>query len=213
MADPVRRTADEQFDSLETQVHSGRFGMWLFLGSETLLFGALIGVYVAYRLLYGQDFVEALAHNDQLLGTLNTVVLITSSFTAAMAVDAVRSNRPKRVVWFLIATLFLASCFLIIKSYEYMAHFDEGIYPGLHYTNEEYGSRGAKLFFTLYYFMTGLHALHVVGGMIVIAIIALKHRNRPYTSEYYLPLDLTVLYWHMVDVVWIFLWPLFYLLR
>lgn len=213
VADQPRRTVDEQFDSLETQVHSGRFAMWMFLGSETLLFGALIGVYVAYRILYGHDFVEALHHNDQLLGTLNTIVLITSSFTAAMAVDAVRGDRPKRVVWFLLATLFLAGCFLIIKSYEYMHHFQEGIYPGLQYSNEELDSRGARLFFTLYFFMTGLHALHVIGGMVVIAVIALVHRNRPYTNEYYMPLELTVLYWHMVDVVWIFLWPLFYLLK
>jgi cytochrome c oxidase subunit III len=213
MADQPARRVEEQFDSLETQIHSGRLGMWIFLGSETLLFGALIALYVAYRILYGQDFVDALAHNDQVLGTLNTVILITSSFTAAMAVDAVRSDRPQRVRWFLLATLVLAGCFLAVKGFEYAAHFEEGIYPGLGYQNVEFDTRGARLFYTLYYFMTGLHALHVVGGMIAIALVARAHWRRPYSEEYFLPLDLTVLYWHMVDVVWIFLWPLFYLLQ
>jgi cytochrome c oxidase subunit 3 len=203
----------EQFYDLVTQRASARLGMWVFLGSETRLFAGLFALYVAYRLMYHDEFSAGVAHNNQLFGTINTLVLLTSSLTVALAIAALRAGRPKRVGLLLLLTLLLASAFLVIKGFEYSHHFAEGIYPGTSYQFAELDTRGAKLFFTLYYFMTGLHALHVIAGMGVIGLLALLHWRRPYGAADHLPVELGGLYWHLFDAVWIFLWPLFYLIR
>ena len=216
MQDPEprqERVPEEQFEDLDKQGHAARLGIWIFLGSETLLFGALFALYVAYRTLYAEEFVAGVRHNDLAIGTINTFVLITSSFTVAMAVHAARNHRARRVLLWLGLTVALAAVFLVLKGVEYAHHFDEGIYPGSRYRFEELDTSGAKLFFTLYFFMTGLHALHVVGGMVALVAIGAVHRRRPYDARYYVPLDAGALYWHLVDVVWIFLWPLLYLTR
>jgi cytochrome c oxidase subunit 3 len=202
-----------QFQDVPTQAHAARLGMWLFLASETLLFGALFGLYIGYRLLYRGDFAEAMGHTEAVLGTLNTAVLITSSFTAAAAIDALRSDKPRRVIPLLGVTMALALAFLVIKGTEYGHHFAHGIFPGSHFSDPALSAPGVKLFFTLYYLMTGLHALHVLGGMGALGTVAWFHHRRPYTAQHHVPVDLCVLYWHLVDVVWIFLWPTFYLLK
>lgn len=205
----------EHFSSLAQQEHAAHFGMWLFLTSETLLFGALFGLYTGYRLQHGQEFVAAARLNNAVLGTVNTVILVTSSFFAAWAVHSVQHSdepgRQKTAVRCLLATLLLGSTFLVVKAVEYGDHFAHGIYPGLHYRSSELPGEGAKLFFTLYYFMTGLHAAHVIGGLVTLAILALLAARGRYTSRRHTSLELGVLYWHLVDVVWIFLWPLMYL--
>lgn len=205
----------DQYDSLETQQHAARLGMWVFLGSETLLFAALFALYMAYRMIYPEGFAAGVEHSDQVMGTLNTVVLITSSFTVALAVHAVRDGHRRGVGWLLLATIALAGVFLVIKGFEYAHHFRDGIYPGHLFDNDELDThgRGPILFFTLYFFMTGLHALHVIAGIVFLGVVAVVHRRRPYTSESYVPLDLGALYWHLVDAVWIFLWPIFYLMK
>jgi cytochrome c oxidase subunit III len=198
------------FASPEHRERAARFGMWLFLTSETLLFGALFGVYTGYRLAHSAEFHAAARMNDARLGTLNTVILVSSSFFAAWAVHAARHERRRTVLYCLLSTLLLGVGFLLVKSFEYGGHFAHGIFPGAHYHNLEHPSAGARLFFTLYYFMTGLHAAHVVGGLITLAVLArLCSRRRVLAT--YIPLELGVLYWHLVDAVWIFLWPLLYL--
>jgi len=200
----------EHFATPEQQERATHLGMWLFLTSETLLFGALFGVYTGYRLAYSVEFHAAQRLNHAWLGTLNTVILVSSSFFAAWAVHAARHERRRTVLRCLLATLVLGLGFLVVKSFEYADHFAHGIFPGAHYASAEQPGAGARLFFTLYFFMTGLHAAHVIGGLVTLGVLAyLASRRR--SLQRYTPLELGVLYWHLVDAVWIFLWPLLYL--
>ncbi len=201
----------EHFESFEQQEHAAHLGMWLFLTSEILLFGALFALYTGYRVIYSHEFMVASHHNNVAIGTTNTLILITSSFLAAWAVHAVRHDRRLTVLFCLFGTVALGVCFLGLKSLEYREHFAEGIFPGASYAFAALPERGAAIFFTLYYFMTGLHALHVIGGLVALTVVALRARARRYSAASYTSLELSVLYWHLVDVIWIFLWPLMYL--
>lgn len=201
----------EHFESFEKQEHAARLGMWVFLGSETLLFAGLFALYTAYRNEYTAEFEQAFHHNDIVIGTANTVVLITSSFFIAWALHAVRGDRRRMAALALTATLALGMTFLVLKGIEYAHHFHEGIYPGGYYRFDALPTQGAVLFFTLYYFMTGLHALHVIGGLTVIVVLLVMTLRRRFTPERHTALELGALYWHLVDVIWIFLWPLLYL--
>jgi cytochrome c oxidase subunit 3 len=201
----------EHFASIEQQEHAAHFGMWLFLASEVLLFGALFGLYSAYRVVYGKAFLDAAHHNNTTIGTINTFILISSSFFAAWAVHSIRRERQRAVVGSLAITIVLGCVFLALKAVEYLEHFHEGIYPGALYRFEALPTGGANVFFTLYYFMTGLHGLHVVGGLIALCVVLWRAARRHYTRTRYTSLELSVLYWHLVDLIWIFLWPLMYL--
>lgn len=201
----------EWFEDAKKQAEASQLGMWLFLSSEVLLFGALFALYVAYRATYTAGFAAATHHNNVLIGTVNTVLLITSSFFVAWAGHAVRHARRTTAVVSLLAAVFLGATFLFLKGVEYTQHFRDGIFPGRYYAFAELPGHGAKLFFTLYYFMTGLHALHVLGGMVFLLALAwLVHREKVW-AEHYTILENGGLYWHLVDVVWIFLWPMLYL--
>lgn len=201
----------EHFESLEREVTAVRLGMWIFLGSETLLFAGLFGLYATYRVAHPGVFAAAIDHNDKLLGSLNTVVLIGSSYAVAMAHHVLKGGRPDRAVKLIGVTLALAATFLCIKAFEYGHHFDEGIYPGGRGAHFAGAPAATAIFFTLYFATTGLHAVHVVAGMAVLAWIARRIHQRRVTAEREHVLELGALYWHLVDVVWIFLWPLYYL--
>jgi cytochrome c oxidase subunit 3 len=203
----------EQFGSWEQQQHAAHLGMWLFLTSEVLLFGALFGLYTAYRLEYGEAFRLAARHNQLWLGTTNTLILITSSLLAAWAVHALKSGRAALAELCLLGTIALGGVFLFLKLSEYSDHFEHGILPGAYYRSRELAERGANTFFTLYYFMTGLHGLHVLGGMSALSVMFVQIVRGRYSQAHSTPVELSVLYWHLVDVIWIFLWPLFYLLH
>jgi cytochrome c oxidase subunit 3 len=206
----IAKAGAEHFDTPEQRERAAHLGMWLFLTSETLLFGALFGVYTGYRLSHAAEFIAASRLNDTRLGTLNTVILISSSFFAAWAVHAAHHERVRSVRRCLFVTLVLGLGFLAVKAVEYSTHFAHGIFPGAHYDHHELPGAGARLFFTHYYFMTGLHAAHVIGGLVTLGVLAfLAPRRAPLAR--YVPLELGVLYWHLVDAVWIFLWPLLYL--
>jgi len=199
------------FEDATRQAQASQLGMWLFLTSEVLLFAGLFALYVAYRITYSQSFAEASRHNDVLIGTTNTLILITSSFFVAWAVHAVRSDRRRTVVLSLLAAVALGAVFLTLKAFEYSDHFHHGIYPGGYYAFDELPANGAKIFFTLYYFMTALHAFHVIGGMIALAVVAILAARGKVRGDYHTSLENAGLYWHLVDVVWIFLWPMLYL--
>jgi cytochrome c oxidase subunit 3 len=201
----------EHFASRAQQDHAARLGMWLFLTSEVLLFGALIGLYTGYRLRYGKDFAEAAHHNNVWLGTANTLILVTSSFFAAWAVRAISLARIRTALVSFATTILLAVAFLALKSIEYGDHFAHHIFPGSYYAFPALPSHGANLFFTLYFVLTGLHALHVLGGMTALGVVTVNTLRGRYGPERYLTAELVVLYWHLVDVIWIFLWPLLYL--
>ncbi|KAB2889269.1 MAG: cytochrome c oxidase subunit 3 family protein [Kofleriaceae bacterium] len=186
-------------------------GVWVFLGSETLLFAGLFALYAAQRTEHAAAFHEAAAHNEVWVGTVNTIVLLVSSFFVAWAVHMVRRDRARAALLSLGATVLLGLTFLGLKAYEYAHHLSEGFAPGVAYANEELTSGGARMFFTLYYAMTGLHALHVIAGLAIIGVIAIGVRRRRVNAARPTLLELGGLYWHLVDVVWIFLWPLLYL--
>lgn len=200
-----------QYDTLERQHATARLGMWIFLASESLLFAALFALYAAYRFVYPVEFHAAAAHANVALGTINTYVLLTSSLTVALAIDATKRAHRRRALVLLAITIALGVVFEILKGVEYGQHLADGIAPGGYYAYAALPAHGAVLYFTLYYLMTGLHALHVAGGLCALAWLwVLLYRGR-ITADSYLSFELGGLYWHLVDLVWIFLWPLLYL--
>lgn len=200
------------FTSLHQQYEASQLGMWAFLLTEILFFGGLFLAYTIYRMLYPAGFAAASHHLDVLLGGVNTVVLISSSLTMAMAVHAGHEGKKNVIAGYLLLTLALGLVFLGIKSVEYSHKFHEHLVPGPHFAFGGYTQPGPELFFSLYFAMTGLHALHMVIGMVGLVILTLKALGGRYTKEYSTPVEMMGLYWHFVDIVWIFLFPLLYLL-
>lgn len=203
---------EDHFESLAQQAHAARLGMWVFLASEVLLFGAAFTVFVAYQVRFPGAFHQAIEHNTKILGTLNTAVLLTSSTLVAGAVHALRGGSRRAAMALVAGTIGLAFVFLGIKFFEYARHFDEGIYPGgVGRFFTEHDSRGIAEFWTLYYGMTALHAIHVTVGAGVLAVLLLGIFHDRITPATAYRLEVGAIYWHLVDVIWIFLWPLFYL--
>jgi cytochrome c oxidase subunit III len=210
------RAVHIQYDSLERQHATARLGMWVFLGSESLLFAGLLALYAAYRFMYPAEFHAAAAHANLAIGTVNTYVLLTSSLTMALAIEATRRGRRRRTVALLGATILLGLTFDVLKAVEYAEHLAEGMAPGAYYTSGTSGvlaPHGVVLYVTLYYLLTGLHALHVTGGICVLVWLAVRAQRGAFTPENHIALELGGLYWHLVDLVWLFLWPLLYLIR
>lgn len=163
--------------------------------------------------MYAEEFIQASQYSNLTLGSINTYVLLTSSLCVALAVDSVRRAKPKRAMLLLVVTSILAVLFLVLKITEYTQHIESGIMPGYLYNFPEFNGTGGLLFFTLYYGMTGLHAVHVIVGLGLFAWIFTRLARGRYTPDSYMGLDLVGLYWHFVDIVWLFLWPMFYLLH
>jgi cytochrome c oxidase subunit III len=201
----------EQFESFEQQDHALRLGMWTFLASELLLFSGLFALYAAYRTMYGADFVAALKHNTIWYGTINTYILLTSSFTVALTVWAVRHGRIRLCAGLLAVTALQGFAFLVVKAIEYHHHIVDGALPGPMYHYAALPTLGANRFFTLYWISTGLHAFHVTAGIGVLLWMLARTLQGRYTRERHTYLEMGTLYWHLVDVIWIFLWPLLYL--
>jgi cytochrome c oxidase subunit III len=187
-----------------------RMGMWLFLFTELLLFGGLFFLYSVYRFMHQNDFHVAAKELNILVGTVNTAILLTSSLTMALSITALQRNKKKLSVFFQFFTVLLAIAFLVNKYYEWMTKIHHGIFPGA----DEYLSMesGRRLFFALYFVMTGLHALHVIIGMVLIIVMASFTIRNVITHDKYVKLEAAGLYWHLVDIIWIFLFPLFYLI-
>lgn len=209
-AAPLR--LEVQFEDLGKQRHAAHFGMWLFITSEVLLFAGLFALYVAYRTEYAAEFSAGVRHGVLWIGTLNTSLLIASSFTVILALYAIRTARIGLCIGLLLAGVALATGFLVLKGVEYAHHAADGALPGRYYAFAELPTRGARLFFTLYYFTTGLHVLHLLGAVIAMLWMAVRVARGKTTPAYHAELEAAALYWHMVDCIWIFLYPLFYLL-
>jgi cytochrome c oxidase subunit 3 len=200
------------FDDAEQQREAATLGMWVFLATEVMFFGGLFTAYVAYRALYPDAFGHASDHLDVRLGTTNTAVLITSSLTMALAVRAAQvGEAPARIVRWLAATMALGSTFLVIKLFEYAHKFREGLLPGPTFTYAGPDARQAELFFSLYFGMTGLHAVHMVIGLGLLGWLVREARRGRFGPAFHTPVENCGLYWHFVDIVWIFLFPLLYL--
>jgi cytochrome c oxidase subunit 3 len=187
-----------------------KLGMWLFVLSEILLFGALFILYSGYRLKFPREFHLAAAELNRVLGAVNTVILLTSSLTMALSILSIREGNERRSKAYLLLTLFLGILFLVIKYFEWAGKWHHGIYPDSPRLLERKG--GELLFYGLYYSMTGLHGLHVVAGIAVLAVMGLLIKKRRIHPTDFILLENAGLYWHLVDIVWIFLFPLFYLI-
>lgn len=201
-----------QFDTLEQQKEASTLGMWIFLVTEIMFFGALFCAYLIHRRQAYEGFAEASFQLDVGLGTFNTVVLIGSSLTMALAVWSAQVGRRKLVVAFLLGTIALGTVFLGVKVVEYSHKFHEHHVPGRHFHWEGAHPEAAEVFYSLYFAMTGLHALHMIVGIGVLAALLRPAWKGRYSAAYNNPVELTGLYWHFVDIVWIFLFPLLYLI-
>lgn len=189
---------------------AAKMGMWLFLFTEVLLFGGLFLLYAAYRHRYPGDFHNAHLSLDLALGAANTVVLITSSLTVALAISALQRGRMRHCYLFLGGTVGLALLFLVNKYFEWSAKFHHGIFPGSEHLAQL--PKAENLFFGLYFSMTGLHGIHVLVGAAVLSWVMFLIRRGRVTQAEYVTLENAGLYWHLVDLVWIYLFPLFYLI-
>jgi cytochrome c oxidase subunit 3 len=204
-------TVAHQFDSAEQQQEAATLGMWVFLTTEVLFFGAMFLGYAVYRSMYPAAFGEASRHLDIVLGSINTAVLLCSSLTMALAIHATRLGSGKASIALLASTMTLGAVFLAIKFYEYFEKYKEGLIPGLHFDWHGTDGRHAAIFFIFYFIMTGMHALHMVIGISLMAVLARFSMKGRFSTRYYTPLEMGGLYWHFVDIVWVFLFPLLYL--
>lgn len=199
------KTADQAFQA-------SKLGLWLFLVTEILLFGGLFVIYITYRALYPDLFHQASHLLNRPMGAINTIVLICSSLTMAMAVNSTQRGDANRANQYLLITFFCALLFMIVKYAEYSHKFHEGLLPGMYFTYEGLDHPRAALFFSLYFMMTGLHGIHVLVGMGLILWILIRSNKHHFDSSYYTPVENVGLYWHLVDLIWIYLFPLLYLI-
>ncbi len=199
-------------EAKQRQQETLRLGMWLFLATEIMLFGGLFTAYAAYRYVYGAAFMEASRHLNAALAAVNTGVLLISSLMMALAIQRAQLGCVKTSALFLCLTLALGTLFLVLKGVEYGHDIQEHLLPGAGFAFTGSDPGRVQLFFVLYFLMTGLHAIHLMIGMaLVVGMIFLTWR-RHITAQAYMPIELTGLYWHFVDVVWIFIFPLLYLI-
>ena len=201
------------FETLEQQNESASIGMWAFLAQEVMFFGGMFACYLVFRQLRPEAFYEGSHHLDVFWGTFNTVVLICSSLTMALGVREAQLGRGKNVALYIVATMVLAFVFLGVKSVEYSHKYHDGLIPALAWNPGPDAHPQLLTFFGLYFAMTGMHALHMIIGLGLMVVVALKALRGRYTKDNYIGVEMLGLYWHFVDLVWIFLFPLLYLLN
>ena len=199
------------FQTMDQQLEASTLGMWIFLVTEVMFFGGLFLTYTVYRIMYPQAWSEGSLELDIRLGGFNTIVLIGSSLTMAFAVRAAQTGWKKGTIWYLVATMALGLTFLVVKFFEYKHKYDLGHIPGPNFSFEgPYGDQ-VEIFMALYFAMTGLHALHMIIGFGILSVILWMASKDRFSPEWYTPVEMSGLYWHFVDIVWIFLFPLLYL--
>jgi cytochrome c oxidase subunit 3 len=209
---PGEPTLAHHFDTQHQQDGAVRLGMWLFLGTKVLLFAGLFLGYTVYRSFYHEAFHLSSRSLDWRLGMANTIILITSSLTVALAYHAIKQGKSKYSAGLIFFTLLCALAFLGIKAVEYSQKFEHGSLPGKWYHNPHITAPGANLYFTIYFLSTGLHAFHVIVGASVLAYVLKGLVQGKYGPKNNVAVELGGLYWHLVDLVWIFLFPLLYLI-
>ena len=202
------------FDTLDQQHSANVLGMWVFLATEVLLFGGLFLAYFVYRTVYHDAFVEGSHHHNIVLGATNTAILIVSSLMMALAVRSAQTNNRRALVLFLALTMVFGLTFLGIKAVEYKEAFDTHQVPGalFQYEGERPElARQVEMFSLLYFAMTGTHAIHMLIGLSIVGFILYRSWRGKYNAAYYTPVELGGLYWHFIDIIWVFLFPLLYL--
>jgi cytochrome c oxidase subunit 3 len=213
------------FDDIHQQRESTSLCMWLFLATEVMMFGGLFFAYTLYRWLYGAAYHAGSKELNILLGTINTVVLLVSSFTMAMGVYSASMRRPRALVGWLVATWILGAAFIGIKGVEWTKDYHEGLIPAVRWNFYETHPQEAqelaeageqpdhvKMYFVLYFCMTGLHALHMIVGLLLVGVFIRLGAKGQFTNGNDQPVEIMGLYWHFVDIVWVFLFPLLYLI-
>ena len=203
-----------QFETIAQQREAGKLGMWVFLVTEILFFGGMFMAYTVYRSLHLQAFVTGSHLLEVQFGATNTAVLIVSSLTMALAIRSAQTGERKgQTIFWLILTMLLGATFLFLKfRFEWYHDYVDGIVPGVSWSYHGPYAPGVQLFMCFYFFMTGLHALHMVVGIGILTVLIIMTARNKFSSEYYAPLEISGLYWHFVDIVWIFLFPLLYLI-
>jgi cytochrome c oxidase subunit 3 len=216
---------EQQFQDIEQQTHTATLGMWVFLATEVLFFGVLFTAYTVYRTRWPEQFKHGSNDLKIWIGGLNTVVLLTSSFFMALAVRASAAGNNRGVIGFLIVTILLGISFLGLKGLEYSLETQEHLVPGINFStippdeaskpaSEQHPRpRQERLFMLFYFIMTGFHAIHMIVGISVLTVLAVLTKRGHFSAEYHNPIEIAGLYWHFVDIVWVFLYPALYLLR
>lgn len=201
----------EHFRTAEQQRETEVFGMWIFLATEILFFGGVFTAFTVYRMYYPHAFGIGSAGMNILLGSVNTAILITSSFTMALAVHSSEAGNRRMLAFLLLLTILLGCVFLAIKFAEYYQHYLEHKMPGVWFESSAPDAGKIQMFFVFYYFMTGLHALHMIVGIGILLVILGRALARDFSAEYHTPVAVAGLYWSFVDIIWVFLFAIFYL--
>ncbi|HZP67941.1 MAG TPA: cytochrome c oxidase subunit 3 [Rudaea sp.] len=201
----------EQFDDGVQQRTAATLGMWVFLATEVLFFGVLFAAYLMLRLRFGAAFAEASRRTDMLAGTLDTAILLTSSFTLVLALRAIEAGSRRSAVRLLVATALLGAAFLGLHGMEYHKEYTEHLIPGLDFVYAGERAGGVEIFFCLYYLITGFHSLHVLIGVVLLAVMAWRCALGAFGPLRSTPVEIAALYWHFVDIVWVFVYPALYL--
>src|SRR5205085_10723790 len=200
-----------QFATVTQQAEAATLGIWVFLATEVLFFSGMLLAFTVMRHAYPAGFAEAGGETKLVIGSVNTAVLLTSSATMAWAVHAAETGHRRLLTWLLVATAALGLVFLALKAVEYSQEYDEHLVPGLNFSSASPQAHAIELFYFLYFGLTGIHALHLSIGIAIVALIAVRAWRGTFSPAYYTPVEITGLYWHFVDLVWIFLYPLIYL--
>ncbi|GAB2560725.1 cytochrome c oxidase subunit 3 family protein [Dyella jejuensis] len=201
----------QQFDDAPQQKAAAMLGMWAFIATEVLFFGVLFAGYVICRWRFPLAFLEGSAHTDFALGTTETAILLTSGCIAALAVREIQLDNARRSAILLVVTALLGVAFLVLHGMEYHDEYGEGLIPGLRYTQSGPGAAPMEIFFSLYYVITGFHSLHVLIGVVLLLTMAVRTWRGQFHADYYTPIEVAALYWSLVDIVWIFVYPAIYL--
>jgi cytochrome c oxidase subunit III len=210
MASDVALTAP-QFDDAEQQRSSSNLGIWVFLATEVLFFGVLFAAYTITRVRFPEAFAAGSRLTSVTLAGINTAVLLTSSLTMALGVHAAKQGARRAVVGWLWLTVALGAAFLVIKAFEYRLDYVEHLIPTINFDHSRAQADQVELFFYMYFCITGVHALHVLIGIGCIAVIAAMAARGAFGPSYFTPVDVTGLYWHLVDIIWLFVFPMLYL--
>jgi cytochrome c oxidase subunit 3 len=201
----------EQFEDAQQQAEASHLGMWTFIATEILFFGGLFLAYFVYRHFYFNAFVAGSKHTDVFYGTLNSVILLTSSFTMALAVQFAKVGQTKLIVRCLLLTIFLGAAFVVVKGFEYHKDIADHLVPGPNFDPSL--PLQSQIFFWFYWVMTGLHGVHILIGLGVLTVMTILAHREKFSATYHTPIEITGLYWHFVDIVWLFLYPLLYLVQ
>ena len=212
MSSLVQATLDPQYSTVAQRETANRLGLWTFLATEVLFFGGLFLAYALYRHAYPEAFSAGSQHLDFWIGTVNTAILLTSSLFMALGDQAIKSGRRSTLNGCLIAAWLLGAAFLTLKGFEYYQKYSEHLIPGAGFHAEGTWAPQVQLFIFLYFALTGVHALHMLFGLALIAWLMRCNRRGQFSAQRHAPVEMVGLYWHFVDCVWVFLYPLLYLI-